>query len=155
MTPTLPILQTKSLQITILAVGSRGDLQPYCALAVGLRRAGHKVKIATHNNFAEFVSQQGFEFAPLAVNFQELLRSPEGQKLLAGQQNKLISDELFHNLLSDARRACQNSDVIIYTSLSTWGYNIAEELGIPCFFAACVRRAFFNKRSSVESKISA
>ncbi|KYC43323.1 hypothetical protein WA1_14665 [Scytonema hofmannii PCC 7110] len=47
MTPTLPILQTKSLQITILAVGSRGDLQPYCALAVGLRRAGHKVKIAT------------------------------------------------------------------------------------------------------------
>ncbi|GAA6623445.1 glycosyltransferase [Scytonema sp. NUACC26] len=137
MTPTLPILQTK-LQITILAVGSRGDLQPYCALAVGLQRAGHKVKIATHKNFAEFVSQMDFEFAPLAVNFQELLRSPEGQKLLAGQKSKLISDELFQDLLSDARLACQGSDVIIYTSLSTWGYNIAEELGVPCFFAGCI-----------------
>jgi sterol 3beta-glucosyltransferase len=50
-------------------------VQPYCALAVGLRCAGYKVKIATHKNFAEFVSQMGFEFVPLAVNFQELLRS--------------------------------------------------------------------------------
>jgi hypothetical protein len=32
--------------ITILAVGSRGDVQPYCAFAVGLQRAGHRVRIA-------------------------------------------------------------------------------------------------------------
>jgi UDP:flavonoid glycosyltransferase YjiC (YdhE family) len=47
--------------ITILAVGSRGDVQPFCALAVGLQHAGHRVRIATHYNFEEFVSKQGLE----------------------------------------------------------------------------------------------
>jgi hypothetical protein len=43
--------------ITILAVGSRGDVQPYCTLALGLQRAGYRVRIATHYNFEEFVSR--------------------------------------------------------------------------------------------------
>ncbi len=47
--------------ITILAVGSRGDVQPFCALALGLQRAGHRVRIATHYNFEEFVSKPGLE----------------------------------------------------------------------------------------------
>lgn len=47
----LPTERTPSLRITILAVGSRGDVQPYCALALGLQRAGHRVRVATHYNF--------------------------------------------------------------------------------------------------------
>ncbi|NEQ25542.1 MAG: hypothetical protein F6K28_42070, partial [Microcoleus sp. SIO2G3] len=81
--------QTQALHITILAVGSRGDVQPYCALALGLQRAGYRVRIATHYNFEEFVSQLGLEFAPIAGNYQELLQSEAGQKLLAGQRSKL------------------------------------------------------------------
>jgi UDP:flavonoid glycosyltransferase YjiC (YdhE family) len=133
----LPASRSKSLQITILAVGTRGDLQPCCALGIGLQRAGHKVRIATHDNFAEFVSQQGFEFASIAGNFQELLQSEEGQKFLAGQNSKLVSDELLQKQLADARLACQETDVIIYTTRAYGGYHIAEELGVSCFFAAC------------------
>ena len=81
--------QTQALHITILAVGSRGDVQPYCALALGLQRAGYRVRIATHYNFEEFVSQLGLEFAPISGNYQELLQSEAGQKLLAGQPNNL------------------------------------------------------------------
>ena len=84
-----PINQTQ-IHTTILAVGSRGDVQPLCALAVGLQRAGHRVRVATHDNFKEFVSQLGLEFAPLAGNFEELLKSVEGEKLLAGKRNKLM-----------------------------------------------------------------
>ncbi len=122
--------------ITILAVGSRGDVQPYCALAVGLQRAGYRVRIATHYNFEEFVSKQGLEFAPIAGNFQELLSSEEGQKLFEGQQTKLLSDELFETQLADAWQGCQGTDVVIFNALSTWGYHIAEKLAVPCFMAA-------------------
>jgi sterol 3beta-glucosyltransferase len=34
------------MNITILTVGSRGDVQPYLALAGGLRRAGYQVRVA-------------------------------------------------------------------------------------------------------------
>ncbi|OYD86551.1 hypothetical protein CDG77_34540 [Nostoc sp. 'Peltigera membranacea cyanobiont' 213] len=47
---------SRKLKITILTVGSRGGLQPYCGLAIGLKRAGHQVKVATHENFASFVA---------------------------------------------------------------------------------------------------
>ncbi|MFM7425140.1 MAG: glycosyltransferase, partial [Elainella sp.] len=71
-------------QITILTVGSRGDVQPYCALALGLQQAGFRVKIATNPNFETFVTDLGIEFAPIAGNYKDLLNSAEGQKLLSG-----------------------------------------------------------------------
>lgn len=134
----LPTERTPSLRTTILAVGSRGDVQPYCALAVGLQRAGHQVQVATHSNFKEFVKGQGLEFALIAGNFQELLQSQAGQKLVTGQQTKLISDELFQKQLADAWQACQGTDVVILTPLATWGYHIAEKLAVPCLMAACI-----------------
>ena len=126
----------RQIHSTILAVGSRGDVQPLCALAVGLQRAGHRVRVATHGNFKEFVSQLGLEFAPLAGNFEELLKSVEGEKLLAGKRNKLISDELFQELLINSWACCQGTDVVIFGQLATWGYHIAEKLDVPGLIAA-------------------
>ena len=34
-------------RITILALGSRGDVQPYITLGQGLQAAGHQVRVAT------------------------------------------------------------------------------------------------------------
>lgn len=49
----------------ILIVGSRGDVQPFIALGKGLKAAGHRVRLSTHVNFREFVSENGLEFYPL------------------------------------------------------------------------------------------
>lgn len=45
----------KSLHFTFLTIGSRGDVQPYIALAKGLMADGHRVRIATHGEFKEWV----------------------------------------------------------------------------------------------------
>jgi hypothetical protein len=45
-----------SMRITILTIGSRGDIQPFIALALGLQKAGHDVKIATHEAFYDYVT---------------------------------------------------------------------------------------------------
>lgn len=45
----------KSLHFTFLTIGSRGDVQPYIALAKGLMADGHRVRIATHGEFQEWV----------------------------------------------------------------------------------------------------
>jgi len=39
------------MKITILTYGSRGDIQPFLALAVGLQKAGHQVKLAAPHRF--------------------------------------------------------------------------------------------------------
>ena len=53
------------MPITILAAGSRGDIQPYLALGVGLRAAGHRVRFAAFRNFASLVEPYGLDFTPV------------------------------------------------------------------------------------------
>jgi len=36
------------MNVAILTLGSRGDVQPYVALGRGLAAAGHEVTVATH-----------------------------------------------------------------------------------------------------------
>ncbi len=45
----------KSLHFTFLTIGSRGDVQPYIALAKGLKADGHRVRIATHREFKDWI----------------------------------------------------------------------------------------------------
>mgnify|MGYP001145233062 CR=1 FL=1 len=42
------------MKLTIATAGSRGDAQPYVALALGLRAAGHEVKIAGDPEFEAY-----------------------------------------------------------------------------------------------------
>lgn len=50
----------KSLHFTFLTIGSRGDVQPYIALAKGLMSDGHKCRIATHGEFKEWIESVCF-----------------------------------------------------------------------------------------------
>ncbi|ONM18955.1 Sterol 3-beta-glucosyltransferase UGT80A2 [Zea mays] len=53
------------MQIVILIVGTRGDVQPFVAIGKRLQDYGHRVRLATHANFKEFVLTAGLEFFPL------------------------------------------------------------------------------------------
>ncbi|BBN03348.1 sterol 3beta-glucosyltransferase [Marchantia polymorpha subsp. ruderalis] len=53
------------LQIVMLIVGTRGDVQPFVAIGKHLQGYGHRVRLATHSNFREFVMTAGLEFYPL------------------------------------------------------------------------------------------
>jgi sterol 3beta-glucosyltransferase len=50
----------RPLHFTFLTIGSRGDVQPYIALAKGLMADGHKVRIATHGEFREWIEAVSF-----------------------------------------------------------------------------------------------
>jgi sterol 3beta-glucosyltransferase len=70
------------MQIAIIALGSRGDVQPYIALGKGLKAAGHQVRLLTHENFAALVNSHGLAFWPLKGNVQEFMDSPKIRELL-------------------------------------------------------------------------
>lgn len=77
------------MHITLLAVETRGDVQPYVALGLGLKQAGHDVRIATHAAFVELVEGNGLAFAPLQVDIQAVMQGPEGKRWVESGENQL------------------------------------------------------------------
>jgi sterol 3beta-glucosyltransferase len=52
------LLSMPSMHFVCLTIGSRGDVQPYIALGLGLLKEGHRVTIVTHEEYKDWV--QGF-----------------------------------------------------------------------------------------------
>jgi hypothetical protein len=61
------------LNIVIQVVGSRGDLQPFIAIGNELQKHGHRVRLATHDVFEDFVRHHGLEFYPIGGDPAELM----------------------------------------------------------------------------------
>jgi len=70
------------MRITILAIGTRGDVQPCLALGLGLQRTGHTVRFAAADDLQTFVGDWGLEFLPLGINMHQLQETVAGQRLL-------------------------------------------------------------------------
>ncbi|CAJ1953148.1 unnamed protein product [Sphenostylis stenocarpa] len=62
------------LQIVMLVVGTRGDVQPFLAIANKLQDYGHRVRLATHADFDTFVKSAGVDFYPLGGDPRALAR---------------------------------------------------------------------------------
>lgn len=65
--------QQPPLNIVIQIVGSRGDVQPFVALGQELQKSGHRVRLATHDVFRDFVTKAGLEFYPIGGDPNELM----------------------------------------------------------------------------------
>lgn len=59
-------LSMPKLNILIMAVGTRGDIQPFRQFGMRLMEDGHRVRLATHELFRSYVLEKGLEFYPLA-----------------------------------------------------------------------------------------
>ncbi|KAK3699130.1 hypothetical protein LTR37_016604 [Vermiconidia calcicola] len=62
------------MNVVIQVVGSRGDVQPFVALGKVLKDTyGHRVRLATHPNFKDFVSENGLEFFSIGGDPSKLM----------------------------------------------------------------------------------
>lgn len=128
----------KSLRITCLTIGSRGDVQPYIALCKGLLAEGHKPKIATHLEFKDWIEKHGIEFAPVEGDPGELMRLCIENGTFTVSFLREASSTMrswLDGLLTSSWSACQGSDVLIESPSAMGGIHIAEKLCIPYFRA--------------------
>ncbi|MCJ1314633.1 hypothetical protein MMC25_008315 [Agyrium rufum] len=62
------------LNVVIHVVGSRGDVQPFVALGQVLKNTyGHRVRLATHPVFKDFIEENGLEFFSIGGDPAELM----------------------------------------------------------------------------------
>ena len=106
-----------TLAIAILIVGSRGDVQPFLPIAERLARDGHRVRLATHAPFREFVESHGVEFFPLAGDPRELMEYMvmTGGHLIPHHLDQLVEQvprkrEIMSEILASTWAACTEPD---------------------------------------------
>jgi sterol 3beta-glucosyltransferase len=125
------------MKIAILTAGSRGDVEPCLALALGLGRAGFTPTVAADTNFESFVTGRGVRFAPIGADFFAFFRSEEGQALLKRDHRRLlrgVSPEVLamrQRMMEDAWKAVRDADAVIYHPRVLGAYDAVEKLGIP------------------------
>jgi UDP:flavonoid glycosyltransferase YjiC (YdhE family) len=124
----------------MFALGSRGDVQPFVGLALGLRDAGYQVRLATHGVFEDFVREAGLDFAPVEGNPQAIMQTEEGRAWVESQNNPLAFAKGFRTLLGpvmrtatdDALRAAADAEAIIIGGPSYYfARSVTEKLGLP------------------------
>ena len=131
-------------RLTIIALGSRGDVQPFVALGLGLQAAGYSVKIAAAADYAPLVGEHGLAFHHLVGQISMLVNPAMVEQFLTGAHNPLRAARSFmlqanpviDQLMRDCWDACQAADGLIVSTLGMYcGVHLAEKLQIPCIVA--------------------
>jgi sterol 3beta-glucosyltransferase len=133
------------MRIAIQTLGTRGDVQPYIAIARGLMDRGHDVQISAPVQFEAFVSGHNIPFVGLPGEFLGLLETPEGKAAVAGGQGfsaglKLLKHvrPLMIRLLGEEAAAVKAfaPDIIIFHPKSIAAPHLAAALNVPCILAS-------------------
>ncbi|KAJ6584932.1 hypothetical protein B0H19DRAFT_402540 [Mycena capillaripes] len=130
------LVKRASKHFVCLTIGSRGDVQPYIALGLGLMREGHSVTIVTHEEYKPWVESFG-------IKHKQAGGDP-GALMKLSVENKMFSPEFFKEsiqnfrpwldqLLLDSWESCQGADVLLESPSAMSGVHIAEALNIPYF----------------------
>jgi sterol 3beta-glucosyltransferase len=129
--------------ITILCAGSRGDYQPYIALAQQLKSLGKDVRIAGGSSVENLIKGYGIDFYALTADYQTANIDPAVLAAAQSSDNPIKMLLTFNKmkkyvlgLTEEMYNACEGSELIIYHPGCTIGYFAGEMLDIPSVLAA-------------------
>ncbi|MFW5691750.1 MAG: glycosyltransferase [Chloroflexota bacterium] len=128
------------MRVALLTYGSRGDVQPFVALGVSLKAAGHQVRLAAPGRFAAFVTGYGLEFHPLPGDPAELSRDlvdkGGGNFIRLAKVIRDYAEPIAVDVYNALDAAADGADALVYSFLiAVPCHHIARERGIPDFSA--------------------
>lgn len=131
------------MRLVVVCAGSRGDVQPYVALAAGLKAAGHDVRVVTHEDFEPLVRERGLAYRPLAGNPRQWVDHARAREAFGSGRNLFrflrsltaLWKEFVGPFLADVERGCQGAEAIVFSTLGFPAYHVAEAWQVPCFAA--------------------
>ncbi|MFN8310881.1 MAG: glycosyltransferase [Chitinophagales bacterium] len=115
------------MNIGIFTYGTRGDLQPYVGLALGLTEKGHDVTISATADFKDFVEGYGVKFRALWGNAETMMNSIEGKRILKTGNSVQLMKHYF-KVLHDNRLPLRQS---YYEAISEVDFIIANSMTLP------------------------
>ncbi len=129
-------------RVVIATIGTRGDVQPFVALAVALQKRGHTAVLATSSDFRSFVLEHGVAFHDLGADVQGFIQQAQFDKAMSKNlllyAPKLLRDgqRILRNACRELWIAAQGADALVFQWDTTFAIDIAEALDIPALLAA-------------------
>ena len=104
----------------LVTYGSRGDIQPFIALALGLMANGHTVTLAAPGNFKPLADSYGVNMHPLYGDVEVLVNSPKFRECISTGSNITFVRSMLKEthdmrgpLFDCICEACKTADAII------------------------------------------
>ena len=126
-------------RVTVMAVGTRGDVDPLMALAAGFVRAGVPVRMATHMEFRSEAIDSGMAFYPLPGDTRAFYSTAEGRDFRAPNRGIASIAGFYGRVLpyftTQLARACMycvgDADALVCDYTMAWISSYAASLKIP------------------------
>jgi UDP:flavonoid glycosyltransferase YjiC (YdhE family) len=123
------------MKIIIPTIGTRGDLQPYIALALGLQEVGHKVIVASHPCMRGLVQSYGVLFVPIGpdidIGYETAIIRGKSSNWMSGFMRVMkFSFSMLEQSHADLLELCRGVDLVIVSHTAA-GKMEADKLGLP------------------------
>ena len=128
------------MRVCFLTLGTRGDVQPYLALAKHLISKGNTAVICTSESFRALIEKEGVEFKKATLDLMELANTDIGKKVLENPiKNFMLALKLSNEIMNpqyrktfdDFYEAAKEADIIVYHPKALVAVDIGEKLGVP------------------------
>ncbi|MDP3274773.1 MAG: glycosyltransferase [Deltaproteobacteria bacterium] len=104
------------MKIAVLCNDTRGGVQPYVALAMGLRDAGHDVRAVAPSDLAPMFSDRDIPVAPLSGSIEAFLRASQGAAEGGTLSSMRLSMQAMPKMLKtwtqETLDACEFADIL-------------------------------------------
>ncbi len=138
-------------KIVLNTFGSFGDLHPYLAIAIEMKKRGHQPLVATAEVYRKKIEAEGIAFAPVRPDLGELMSQTEFLKLLWDPKHGteyLIRDYLLPAVTQayeDLAPACEGTDLLFTHFAAYAGPIVAEVQKLRWMSIALQPTIFFSK----------
>lgn len=135
------------MKVLLACHGTRGDVQPFVALADTLVRAGHQPLLAAPAASAEWISAYNLPFAPLSDEMNVAMADPEIRAAIEsnfrGLKGKRVALRMLRQAKPELRRLydeiaelpADDVDLIVHP-INSAIQHLAEKVGVPAVAAA-------------------
>lgn len=137
-------------RIVLNTFGSLGDLHPYLAIAISLRKRGHEPVIATSEVYRQKIVAEGIGFAPVRPDVGLIMDDADFIARLWDRRRG--GEVLFRDYLvpqieqsyEDLLDACRGADLLLTHTAGLAGPIVAEVLKLPWLSVALQPLVFFS-----------
>ena len=121
------------MRITMICVGSTGDVRPYIVLGRELKARGHEITICAFADFEPVVRKEGLFFKPINGDVKALMATlmngSTGVGFLKQVRDALV--DIIDPFLEDLEAGCEGAEAIIGTYMGQVFQSLAEVRRIP------------------------
>ena len=123
------------MKILIPTIGTRGDIQPYIALSLGLMHAGHTVTLASHPCMSTLAEEYGIPFTPIGPDIDiagetDIIRRNSPHWMIGFMRVMKFSFTMLEKSHNDLLNLCQDIDLVIVSHTAA-GSIEADKLNLP------------------------